>query len=282
MNQPNWTEPQTGARSPRALRRPRNEAMLRSRERHVSSRSNVNRTERAVSALAGGSLLLVAYRRPRLDLGSALAALAGSALLHRGITGRCQLYGALGVSSEHTDRAGYLGPATSRDWGAAPTANEIERSITIGKSADELYRAFRDPETLQRVMGHFARVSAHGETLEWRIDAPLGRSLVWQSRFVEERPSELLRWESLPGAELPNEGSVRFEPAAANWGTVVRLRFRFDPPGGALGKAATKLFGIVPTTITATALRRFKSLVEAGEIPTTGPNPAARASAYHR
>jgi uncharacterized membrane protein len=59
----------------------------------------------------------------------------------------------------------------------------------------------------------------------------------------------------------------------------VKLRFRFDPPGGVLGDAAIKRFGVVPGTLTSKALRRFKSLAETGEIPTTERNPSARADA---
>ena len=109
----------------------------------------------------------------------------------------------------------------------------------------------------------------------WTVHGPLGRTLTWETRIIEERPNELVRWQSQPGADLGNEGSARFRPAPGALGTVVTLRVRFEPPGGALG-AALKLSEIVPSSILGTALRRFKSLVETGEIPTLDRNPSAR------
>ena len=155
---------------------------------------------------------------------------------------------------------------------------EVERSITVEKSADQLYRLWREPQTLTQVMGHVGEVSATSEgRSRWVARAPLGRRLEWETRVVEDRPGEILRWESLPGATVRNEGSVRFRPAEGDRGTVVTLRIRFDPPGGRLGDAAAHLLGVVPRTLVGTALRRFKSLAETGEIPTTEHNPSTRA-----
>ena len=77
---------------------------------------------------------------------------------------------------------------------------------------------------------------------------------------------------------MPVEGLVRFHPASGDWGTVVTLRLQFDPPGGVLGGAALKLLGAAPGLLASKALRRFKSLVETGEIPTTDHQPAGRAN----
>jgi uncharacterized membrane protein len=162
---------------------------------------------------------------------------------------------------------------------APPTdAPEVERSITIGKSAAELYRFWRHPKNLRRIMEHFAEVSRMGEDRQhWRVSVPLGQSLEWDARIVEEYPDEFLHWMSLPGSQLPNEGSLRLSPAPGGRGTEVKLYFRFDPPGGILGDAAVKLLGFAPRMVAEKALRRFKSLMETGEIPTTEHQPAARA-----
>jgi uncharacterized membrane protein len=127
-------------------------------------------------------------------------------------------------------------------------------------------------------MEHFAEVSTTGEDRQhWKANVPLGQSLEWDARIVEERPDQFLRWASLPGAELPNEGWLHLTPAPGDRGTEVKLYFRFDPPGGMLGDAIVKLLGSAPRMIAEKALRRFKSLVETGEIPTTQHQPAARA-----
>lgn len=106
---------------------------------------------------------------------------------------------------------------------------------------------------------------------------PLGQNLEWDARIVEEHSGKFLRWASLPGAKLPNEGSLRLSAAPGDRGTEVRLYFRFDPPGGILGDTVVKLLGFAPRMVAEKALRRFKSLVETGEIPTTEHQPTARA-----
>jgi uncharacterized membrane protein len=91
-------------------------------------------------------------------------------------------------------------------------------------------------------------------------------------------PGKSIGWRMLSNAAISNEGSVRFHPAPADRGTVATLHFRFDPPGGTVGDGMLKVPGTTPLDLIADrALRRFKSLVETGEIPTTGRQPAARA-----
>lgn len=61
---------------------------------------NVGTIERWGSALAGGALLGLAWRRePRPSPASAALALGGVALLFRAATGFCPLYGALGLDT---------------------------------------------------------------------------------------------------------------------------------------------------------------------------------------
>jgi hypothetical protein len=67
-------------------------------------------------------------------------------------------------------------------------------------------------------------------------------------------------------------GSVQFRAAPAEQGTEVTLRLTLDE--GAAGPGE-----VLPRWVAGTTLRRFKSLVETGEIPTLNRNPSARASA---
>lgn len=153
----------------------------------------------------------------------------------------------------------------------------VERAITIGTSADALYQGLRQPQTLAQIVGPFAAVTPLGaDRTRWTVSGPLGRRFEWETQVVESRPGELLRWESQARAPVPNRGTVTFRPAPANRGTEVVLRLGIDPPGGMLGVAVAQRFGVVPALYAAKALRRFKSLVEAGEIATTAHQPAAR------
>ncbi len=225
---------------------------------------NVHPMERRVSTLLGGVFLLRGFIRSSLS-DAALAA----ALLYRGVSGHSYLYQALGVNTA----------GQSKQQESENDAPEVERSITIEKSADELYHFWREPQHVSEIMGSFAEATAAGGgRMHWRTQGPFAQSMEWDTQIVEERPGELLRWKSIDGAQLPNEGMIRFRPAPADWGTEATLYFRFEPPGGALGNSAAKLLGVVPRVLAEKALRRFKSLAETGEIPTLERNSSARGS----
>jgi hypothetical protein len=59
---------------------------------------------------------------------------------------------------------------------------------------------------------------------------------------------------------------VRFQDAPANRGTEVHVDLRYDPPGGKLGSLIAKLFGEEPEQQVKGDLRRFKQVMETGEI----------------
>ncbi len=160
----------------------------------------------------------------------------------------------------------------------AEEQHEVVRSLTVHGSPEELLARWRDAETLSQVMAHFAEVHGAGpDEQHWQLRLPATQGLAWTARNLPRQDEGVLGWQSLPGATLPNEGSVSFRPSTgADRGTVATLRFRFDPPGGAFGDSLTALLGAAPGLIASQALRRFKSLVETGEIPTTENQPAAR------
>jgi uncharacterized protein YndB with AHSA1/START domain len=148
----------------------------------------------------------------------------------------------------------------------------------IGTAADELYRAWKDPENLRRIMSHFAQVDVDADgNWHWSMRTPLGQVFKWRSRIVEERPGKVLRWQSLEDVPFTNEGMLCLSPSPSDRGTPVTLALRFHPPGGALGMAAAKVLKTVPGTLAFKALQRFKSLVETGEIA-TNESPSARRS----
>ena len=205
---------------------------------------------------------------PNAALIGTLAALAGSWFLYRGLKPR--------RSAPKNGR--YQNPYNRNEEGVQePDAPEVERSLTIGRSAEELYKLWLEPTTLPKIMSHAAEVrQEEDDQAHWKMNLPLGQSLEWDTRVTEERPNELVHWASLAGAALPNEGWVTLRPAPAERGTVVTLRLEFNPPGGVLGNAAAKQFEAVPKTLVGKALRRFKSLAETGEVPTLSSNPSAR------
>lgn len=225
---------------------------------------DLRRWERVASAGLGGAMLVSGIRRR--SLAGLASAAAGGALLYRGISGRSPL-----------QRGGR--DAESEVYRSEPERAErsgaVERSIIVGKPAEELSEYWQDAEHLSQLLGGFAEVSdAEGNRLRWEMTGPLGRKVAWETRTMLDRPGEELRWRSTGDAAVANEWTVRFEELADGEETKVTLTVALDPPGGAVGRAIAGR--LLPEAAVGTILDRFKSLVETGEIPSLEKNPSAR------
>ena len=147
------------------------------------------------------------------------------------MSGHSYLYQALGMST-----------AQRNGIGASAGTPEVERSITVGKPANELYRFWREPQRLSQILGDIAQVTeVSGGRQHWVVHGPFNRRMEWDTQVVEDWPGELVRWKSLDGAPLPNEGLVRFRPAPRDWGTEVTLRLTYSVPGVLMGLVADAL-----------------------------------------
>jgi uncharacterized membrane protein len=170
----------------------------------------------------------------RSPAGAVLAVAAG-ALVYAGVTGKAPVPDWLRARFPHTDERGLL---------------VIVRAVTIQRARDELYAFWRDFGNLPRFMGY-----------------------LHDAEIVEDHSGSLIRWRSLPGAQVPNRGEVRFQDAPAGRGTEVRLRFEYDPPAGVVGATLAQALGRGADRQVRESLRNFKQLMEAGEIPTNDGQP---------
>jgi uncharacterized membrane protein len=234
---------------------------------------NVGQTERWASAIGGGALAL--YGITRGSLGGIALALVGAAFVQRGFTGHCNLYEAMGYSS-----AGDTGLRNSENVSVpAGRGIKLEKSVTINRSPEELYRFWRNFENLPRFMNHLEAVHVTGEERShWVAKAPAGSSVEWDAEIYNEKEGEMIAWRTLEGADVASAGSVHFEPAAGGRGTVVRVVLKYDPPGGKLGALVARLFGENPEQQIDEDLRRFKQLMETGEVATTEGQPSGRSA----
>lgn len=213
---------------------------------------NVGYSERMAGAIGGP--LLALYGLTRGSSGGIVLAATGGYLLYRSLTGHCPVYESLGVTTARS----------------ASDTLHVEKSLTIERPAEDLYNFWRDFTKLPRFMKHLESVNVSGDRRShWVAHGPAGANVEWDAEITEDRPNELIAWRSLPGADVANSGSVRFEPATGGRGTVVRVSLDYTPPAGALGAAVAKLFGEEPRQQVEGDLRRFKNIMEAGEIPTT-------------
>jgi uncharacterized membrane protein len=143
----------------------------------------------------------------------------------------------------------------------------VRKSITVNRPADEVYAFWRNFENLPRFMLHLesVHVTSDGRS-HWKAKAPAGTSVEWDAEITEDRPNELIAWRSVAGADVPNAGVVRFVRAAGGRGTEVHVDLRYEPPAGKVGQLVAKLFGEEPSQQVDGDLRRFKQVLEIGEL----------------
>jgi uncharacterized membrane protein len=162
----------------------------------------------------------------------------------------------------------------SGEMGSRGGAIHIESGITINKSPAEVYRFWRDFENWPRFMYHLQSVRVSGDRQShWAVNGPAMKTIEWDAEIVEDTPDRLIAWRSLPGAMVPNWGQVRFVPAPGGRGTEVRVELDYAPPAGAFGAVVAKLFGEEPRQQVSDDLRRFKQVIETGEVVRSEGSP---------
>ena len=84
--------------------------------------------------------------------------------------------------------------------------------------------------------------------------------------IVADVPNEVITWRSLEGSDVDNAGAVRFERATGGRGTIIKVNLEYMPVGGVIGSTVAKLFGEEPEQQLDDDLRRFKQVLEVGEV----------------
>lgn len=141
-------------------------------------------------------------------------------------------------------------------------------AVTIARPASELYQFWRNPLNLARFMENVVEiVPLDDDRSRWTVKAPGGKTVSWEAVVTAEEPGRSITWQSAEGADVPNSGRIEFLDAGER-GTVVRAVIAYDPPGGTMGQMVAKLFQREPRIQTRRDLRRFKQLMETGEIAT--------------
>ncbi|MDP9173718.1 MAG: DUF2892 domain-containing protein [Planctomycetota bacterium] len=226
-------------------------------------RNNVGNVERAASVAGGTWLALHGLRHGGLG-GVAMLGL-GAAMIGRGATGHCGAYDSLGI-----DTSAGASKGTEKYF---TRGIHVVQSFTINKPSSELFSFWRNFENLPQFMTHLREVTTLDEKRSrWKANAPAGATVEWEAEIINEEKDRLIAWQSIEGSGIANAGSVRFMETGDR-GTEVRVVLDYIPPAGRLGWAVAKLFGEEPSQQVREDLRRFKQLMETGEIPTTRNQP---------
>jgi len=145
----------------------------------------------------------------------------------------------------------------------------VGRTVSINRARQELYDFWRDFRNLPLFMENIESVTIlDGNRSHWKVRGPAGSDFEWDSMITEDVPGEVIAWSSVEGAGVENAGRVEFRDSSNDRGTIVNVTIAYDPPAGALGKAFAKIFRREPKIQARQELRRFKQLMETGELPT--------------
>ncbi len=213
----------------------------------------VGKIERWGSMLGGGALLLYGLSRRSLG-GIALAVLGGDLVYHGLVRNDGHLHEMFGLQAPQ-DRNSAL---------TIPHGHGIKvtRSATIDRSPEELYRFWRDFSNLPKFMDHLESVQVINDLKShWVAKAPAGMKVEWDAEIVNDAENQLIAWHSLEGSDVPNAGSVHFDPAPRGHGTKVSVILKYDPPAGPIGAAFAKLLGEAPSQTIRQDLFRLKQLM---------------------
>lgn len=175
--------------------------------------------------------------------------------------------GRIGFATANVLAVTALDVIAARQLGTRNSGVHASGTCIVNKSPDEVYSFWRDFRNLPRFMQHLESVEELSEgRSHWVAKGPAGMNVEWDAMIVAEDPGRVITWRSLENSDVDNAGAVRFEPAAGGRGTVVKVNIRYNPPGGAVGAAFARLFGEEPNQQLDDDLRRFKQVMEVGEI----------------
>lgn len=213
---------------------------------------NVGDAARWVTGIVGAALIGYSLGRGRLR---GVLVPIGLGLIGRAVTGRLN-------PARHERRAA----VASLEAGEG---TRLEQTVVIARPRDELFQFWRRFDNLPRFMDNLESVTVlDGRRSHWVAKGPLGTRVEWDAEIHNEIPDELIAWRSLPGSDVDQAGSVHFMPGSGG-GSEVRVVLRYAAPAGKIGEAIGHVLGEDPRQQIADDLRRFKQVMEAGEVPTT-------------
>jgi uncharacterized membrane protein len=210
-------------------------------------------------------------RRPPLHAGP-----SGLLLLAAGVAASVVLYKLVAPGPLRKPNDAPRKALRRRGSGGFPEYAVVGRTVTINLPRQEVYRVWRDfgrfPEFMENVIEIIPRDERHAR---WRVSAPGGTEVEFETAITEDKPGELIAWRSVEGADIRNCGRIVFRDAPGNRGTEVEATIAYDPPGGTVGRLAAKLFQREPKIQARRELKRFKQLMETGEIAIAEAGPSA-------
>jgi uncharacterized membrane protein len=190
---------------------------------------------------------------------------------------------AMSASTPHSTDADVASPAfLDRDQVEGDHEAASIRAAMINRPRQALYDFWRDFRNLPRFAENIREVDIlDSRRSQWAVAGPAGVDIDLVTEITQDVPGERIAWRSTEDSEVDHEGWIEFRDNAFGRGTEVRIFISYDPPAGGLGKVVAKVLQREPRIQARRELRRFKQLMETGEISTSrAPDAAPRADRH--
>ena len=198
----------------------------------------------------GGSLLTL-YGLTRRGVAKPVLSTAGMVLTARGLT--------------NLDTRSILGLSSGEN------GIRVNKAINIFAPIDEVYQFWRNFENFPLFMNHVKQITTRGDVSDWKVAGPVGSTVDFQSRVIQDSPNDTIAWETLPDSQIRSAGFVRFDENR-DGSTRVTVQMNYLPPAGVAGHAVAQLFGVDPRQAMHDDLIRLKTLLEEGKTSTDETN----------
>jgi len=140
----------------------------------------------------------------------------------------------------------------------------VDRTIRIDAPPEQVFAYWRDLEHFPQWMSHVREVRALGDDrYHWSVDGPAGAPVEWDSELTGIRENRELAWRTVEGSTVEHSGRVRFFPEGE--GTRVHVEMHYAPPGGVVGQAVAKAFGVDPASEIDDDLAKLARLIGSGQ-----------------
>jgi uncharacterized membrane protein len=135
----------------------------------------------------------------------------------------------------------------------------VSHYVEVEVPAERAYAWWRGLTNLPQIMPDVEEVTSAGPDMtHWRVKGPLGKSVEWDARIIEDVPNAKIAWAST-GGDVETSGAVRFDDHGTKTGVEVSMEY--DPPAGAVGEAVAKVFSD-PQDKVEKAAAAFKQTIE--------------------
>jgi uncharacterized membrane protein len=162
--------------------------------------------------------------------------------------------------------------ASGREW--ERRMGEAEKSyglvggtVTIARPREELYEFWREFSNLGKFLHNVRSVHSDDPVrAHWVLGTAEARSVELDTIVIEDVPNEMIAWRAAQGSQIAHEGRVEFRDVRGGRGTKVTAVILYDHPATAPGSPLAQEFHHQARTQARRELRRFKQLMESGEI----------------